>query len=291
MNYQQLPLNVQLTLISNPPSSISLVTHPNVNYTLSSSSPTDINTGQIPQLWVRRGAQINIGIFDQYNASVDLSSLEYLQIVITANPSAITPIITSTVYPPYIRSNISYNAWTQGLQAQATFVLTNVDTDITLYGQNSAEYFMYIQGYTTTGNMITYGGGNCVFYNPAYNVPAPKAAYVSRNAQSTSTNTSILVYPTSQLHTERITVTGSASPRQVVVYNTGLIAGSHVWLRFSTTDTLPIIFEVYDSSLTGNLLVTLQTDQYTLGALVDLVFNGGSFELNDTIIPAAGTYS
>jgi len=291
MFYQQVPLNIQLTLISNPPSSISLVTHPNVNYTLSSSSPTDINTGQIPQLWVRRGAQINVSIFNQYNSSIDLSSLAYLQVVITANPSAITPIITSTVYPPNINSIVSYNAWTQGLQAQATFTLSNVDTDITLYGQNSAQYFMFIQGYTTSGNMITYGGGTCVFYNPAYNVPAPKATYVSFNAQTSSTTATVNVYPTSQLHTERITVTGSGYPRSIIVNTTGLIAGSHIWLRFSTTDTLTIIFNVYDSSILNPILVTLQTDQFTPSALVDLVYNGVYLQLNDTIIPAAGTYS
>ena len=192
MGYEQLPIQVQLTLVSNPP-----------------VTPIDIKTGLPPQLWVRRAAAVQIAVFNQYNASVDLSNLQYLQLVVSSNPNSLTPVITSTVTATYITSIISYQEWIAGNQFQAVFDLSNAQTDISLNGENSAQYWMSIQGLTTAGNMITYGAGYVTFYNPGYNVPAPSGFYVSYNAQSTTTSTTFTVSPASQLHTEWITLGGS----------------------------------------------------------------------------------
>ena len=115
MGYEQLPIQVQLTLVSNPP-----------------VTPVDIQTGLPPQIWVRRAAAVQIAVFNQYNASVDLSNLQYLQLVVSSTPSSLTPVLTSTITAPYITSSISYQEWVAGNQYQAVFDLSNAQTDISL---------------------------------------------------------------------------------------------------------------------------------------------------------------
>jgi len=274
MGYEQLPIQVQLTLVSNPP-----------------VIPVDIQTGLPPQIWVRRAAAVQIAVFNQYNASVDLSNLQYLQLVVSSNPNSLTPVITSTVTATYITSIISYQEWIAGNQFQAVFDLSNAQTDISLNGENSAQYWMSIQGLTTAGNMITYGAGYVTFYNPGYNVPAPSGFYVSYNAQSTTTSTTFTVSPASQLHTEWITLGGSGGNRSCVISGFGLYAGAHVYLRFSTGLAYGITINVYDTTITNPILCTFTSDQYTPAGELHLVWNGNNYQVLDTIIPAAGTLS
>jgi len=274
MPYEQLPIQVQLTLVSNPP-----------------VTPVDIQTGLPPQIWVRRCAAVQVALFNQYNASVDLSNLQYLQLVVSSSPSSVAPVITSTVYAPYIFSPVNYQEWIAGNQYQAVFNLSQAQTDISLYGLDSAQYWMSIQGLTNSGNMITYGAGYVTFYNPGYNVPAPSAFYVSYHAQTTATSSTFTVSPSSNLHTEWITLAGAGGNRSCVVSATAMSPGGHVYLRFSTASAYGITINVYDTSINNPILCTYTSDQYTPAGELHLVWNGTNYQVIDTIIPAAGTLS
>ena len=274
MPYEQLPIQVQLTLVSNPP-----------------VTPIDIQTGLPPQIWVRRCAAVQVALFNQYNASVDLSNLQYLQLVISSSPSSVAPVITSTVYAPYIFSPVNYQEWIAGNQYQAVFNLSQAQTDISLYGLDSAQYWMSIQGLTNSGNMITYGAGYVTFYNPGYNVHAPTGFYVSYHGQTTSNSTLIQVNPTSNLHTEWITFAGAGGIRQCLVSGSYMSAGGHAILRFSSNNALGITVNVYSNSITNPILCTFTSDQFTPAGELHLVFNGTQYQVLDTIIPAAGTLS
>jgi len=246
MPYEQLPIQVQLTLVSNPP-----------------VTPVDIQTGLPPQIWVRRCAAVQVALFNQYNASVDLSNLQYLQLVVSSSPSSVAPVITSTVYAPYIFSPVNYQEWIAGNQYQAVFNLSQAQTDISLYGLDSAQYWMSIQGLTNSGNMITYGAGYVTFYNPGYNVPAPSAFYVSYHAQTTATSSTFTVSPSSNLHTEWITLAGAGGNRSCVVSATAMSPGGHVYLRFSTASAYGITINVYDTSINNPILCTYTSDYVT----------------------------
>jgi len=272
--YQQLPINVQFSLVSNPP-----------------VGPVDVQTGLAPQFWVRRAASVNVSIFDSNNAAVDLSNIVYMQLVFSTSPSAITPSITQTVYQANINSGITYQAWLAGNATQMSFVLSQAATDVSLEGQNSFPYWMELQGLTNTGNFITYGAGYVEFYNPGYNVPAPTGFYVSYHAQVSNSSITFTVSPTSNLDTEWINLYGSPGSRNCVVSGYGLNPGAHVYLRFSTGVAFGVTINVYDTSITNPILCTFTSDQYTPAGELHLVWNGTNYQVLDTIVPAAGTLS
>ena len=112
---------------------------------------------------------------------------------------------------------------------------------------------------------------------------------VSRNAQTSSTSSNVTIAPSSQIHTEKITFTGSTGTRSGVVSSTGLFAGARILIRLTTASSYGITFNIYDTSTSGTLLATFITDQYTLSGAVELGFNGSAFEVNYVIMPANGT--
>ncbi len=273
--YEQVPIRLEADLVSAPP-----------------VAPIDANTGKEIALWAGQSAKIQVGIFDAANVAVDLSNLTYLQLVLQAAQDSLVPIFEQTVEAGDIIPTITRGGWTDGLQQQAEFDLSNAMTDVGLSGMQSAPFWIALIGKTADGAVIVYAAGYITIYNPGYTLPAPNRGIVSRHDQA-SAGGNVTVNPLSQVHTEKITVSGSAGTRKIVVNAAGLIAGAQAFLRFVLPATAGIVLQIYDQATSGDLLATIETqaDGFTPSAICVLSFDGANFDVLWMAIPANGTAS
>jgi hypothetical protein len=259
---------------------------------LTGSSPYDANTGTAPQIYRASNVAFQCAIFDAYNNPVNVANLSQMQLVLQPSPTSLYQSVSITVPSSGFNANYcDWSDWQAGLLENVTFDISAAMSDLSLNGQASAQYWLIVQGTTITNQIITYTAGYITVLNTSWALPPNSSSYVSRHAQNSSNTVPISVVPASQLHTEKIILSGSGSPRTVIVSSAGLFAGAHVWLRFSNSFQTTIVLNIYDMNFPTVILVTAQTDQFTTSVLIDLVFNGSAFEINDTIIPAAGLYS
>ncbi len=110
----------------------------------------------------------------------------------------------------------------------------------------------------------------------------------TRNAQANSSG-DVTVTPLSQIHTERITVTGSAGTRNIVVLSpSGLVAGARIDLVFILSGaTNGTRLKIYALSTAGTLLFDFSRDGDEANAEFILYSNGaGGFDRKEQTIPA-----
>ena len=269
--YEQVPIRLQLSLVSAPP-----------------VSPIDINTGQAPSFWQGENISIQVGIFDAGDVSVDLSNLSFLQCVLSSAPDALSALASVTVLAADIIPTVNWADWLDNMNQQASFVFNGVQTDVGLGGGASQSFWLAVQGQTTAGARITYGAGWVTVYSPGSLIPTPANGFTSFE-ETSNIGGNVLVSPGSQMHTEVITVTGSAGTRKVVLQDPGLQPGAHVWLRFGLPATAGIIFQVFNLSLLGTQLSTIQTasDGSLPSALLEYVFDGSNFRALNYTLPSA----
>lgn len=267
--YQQMPIRLQANLVSAPP----------VN-------PIDANTGLRIKFWRAQGVTVQVGIFDAYGDTVDLSNLEYLQLLVQPTQGSLIPSIVSTVYAADIIPVINSAGWNAGTAAQAAFVLTNADTDLSLDGETEATYWLSLIGRTNGGANIVYAAGPVTIYNPGL-PPQPPVAFVSAHTQTNGGGDSV-VNPTSQVHLEQITFTGSAGIRNVVVQAAGLIKGAKVGVRLVLPSTAGIIVKIYNQALVSTVLATVytQSDGTVPTSRIELWFDGANLQPDFMIQPA-----
>lgn len=271
--YNQMPVRLEATLISAPP-----------------VEPVDANTGLPIAFWRAQGLQVNVGIFAADGSSVDLSNLEYLQLIIQPAFDSLVPSITKTIEAGDIIPVITRANWQAGYAQQAAFVLSKAETDLSLAGALEATYWLMLVGRTTGGANIVYAAGSIRVFNPGSVIPAPPTTpIVSAHEQANGGGNSV-VNPTSQLHIEEITVTGAAETRDVVVMATGLVAGARVSLRFILPATAAINLRIFDQATSGALLTTLvtQADGFLPAARVELWFDGANLKRDFLLQPAFG---
>lgn len=270
--YAQLPIRVQADLVSQPP-----------------VIPVDANTGLPIQFWARQGLAFQVGIFDAALVGVDLSNLSYLQLVLQESQDALVPTVTKTINAGSLVTYITRADWLAGINQNATFILSNAETDVSLGGANEATYWLAIQGRTTAGANIVYAAGPVRIFNPGPGVPAPKTGLVGFHEQD-SAGGNLIVTPDAQIFTEEITVSGAAETRDIVVGVAGLEAGAKVGVRFILPATAGIIHRIFDQSLAGDLLATINSDPdgFTPAAKVNLFFDGANLKRDTLIIPAFG---
>jgi hypothetical protein len=269
--YNQLPIRLEADLISSPP-----------------VAPIDANTGLQIQFWARQGIVVQCAVFDNTGACVDLSNLTYAQLVIQPAADSLVPSVVKTVLAGAIIPTITRANWDAGIAAQVTFTLSNAETDLSLSGGLSAPYWIQFQGQTTAGANIVYAAGPITVFTPG-SLPASSTGFVSHHAQSNGGG-NMVVTPTSQVHTEVITITGSAGTRQVVVGAAGLDAGARIGLKFVLPATAGINLQVYDQATSGPLLTTVTSDSsgFTPTAKANLFFDGANLQRDELIIPAFG---
>ena len=104
------------------------------------------------------------------------------------------------------------------------------------------------------------------------------------NGQTNSTGNTT-VTPASQLHTESITFTGSASTRNVIIETTGLDCGAriNVLCHFSCSDGTVIVLK----NTNGTILNTFTKSGAEPNALFKVESTGwGGLKMNEATIPA-----
>lgn len=258
--YSQAPILLGAVLVSNPP-----------------VDPVDDNTGLPPRFWRANQIAIDFAVFDAAEVPVDLSNLTYLQLSLYESPTAPTPLVEKTVLAAAITPTINRADWLAGLARNARFLLSNAQTDLGLGGAAQKDFWLVVFGRTTGGANIVYVGGYVTVFNAAYALPAPSKGYVSREAIANGGGNSV-VTPTAQIHTAAVTISGGASTRKLIVGAAGLEAGAKVFLRFTLPAVDAIIVQVYDQSLAGALLATINTsaDGFLPNALLVLDFDGAN---------------
>lgn len=271
--YYQMPIRLQASMISAPP-----------------VPPIDANTGLTIKFWRSQGISVQVGIFDNMGQAVDLSNLEYIQLILQESQSSLVPTVTKTVYAGSIIPVISWDEWEAGTAQQAIFTLSDAETDLSLNGAQEANYWIVLTGRTTGGANIVYTAGAVVVYNPAYSIPAPPTTPIVSAHEQANGGGNSQVLPASQLHFEEITVSGSAGTRDIVVMATGLVPGARVSLRFKLPAVAGINLRVFDQAISGPLLTTITTtnDGFMPTARVELWYDGANLQRDFLIIPAFG---
>lgn len=269
--FEQTPILLLADIISQPP-----------------VEPVDANTNQPIRFWRGNGISVAVGIFDSDGVAVDLSNLLYLQMVLKKTPLSPAVLATVVVEAADIIPTVSRAEFLAGENQQATFVFTAAQTDQGLEGGTEAPFWLALQGKTSGGVPITYAAGYITIYNPGSSIPAPVPGLVSWHEQDSDSSDTVLVEPTSQIHTEEITASGSPETRDVVIQAINLYPGAQVRLRFVLPATDGLIFAIYDQSVEGTLLYTLTCDDTgaTPTALIELVFDGTDFRVLQTVLPA-----
>lgn len=271
--YNQMPVRLEATLISAPP-----------------VEPVDANTGQPIAFWRAQGLQVLVAIWAADGSSVDLSNLEYLQLIIQPAFDSLVPSITKTIEAGDIIPVITRANWNAGNAQQASFVLSKAETDLGLSGALQAPYWLILAGHTTDNANIIYAAGAIRVFNPGSAIPAPPTTPIVSAHEQTNGGGSSVVTPTSQNHLEEITVEGAAETRDIVVMATGLVEGAIVRLRFVLPATAGINLRVFDQATSGTLLATIttQVDGFLPAARMQLWFDGASLKRDFLLMPAFG---
>lgn len=246
--YQQVPIRLQASLVSNPP-----------------VTPVDANTGETPKFWRGQNVGVQFGGFDANGYPLTLSNLSYLQLTVWDGEDASFPLITKTVLAADITPQITTQGWAAGLQSNATFSLTKAETDLALGGESSKDFWLVVEGFTTASpsERIVYIAGTVTVYNAGSQLPLPPFGYVSRDEQTLSTG-DITVSPTSLDHTEFLTVNGDARTSNVILSVNGITDGAICRLSWALPATADIVFNVKNATVSGTTLTTFTTGPFTI---------------------------
>ena len=239
--YEQIPIRLQVSLASAPP-----------------VPPVDANTGSAPQFWRAQNVGIQVGIFDAFGNSVDLSNLSYLQLTLQQAPDSLQPLFSSQVPSASIYDTITSQGWEAGTEYQALFSLTPSQTDVSLGGLPQAQFWMILSGQTAGGNFIVYSAGWVTVFNASSALPFPAHGLTSRNAQTTDSG-DFTVTPLSQLHKEIVTVGGAARTVNGILGIAGVQDGAELTLVFLLTSTPGINLNLRSGQLSNPVISQLST--------------------------------
>lgn len=276
VTYSQKPIRLQLSVVSNPPAPL-----------------VDANTGAAPRFWRGYPVSVQVGMFDADNNPVDLSDVTQLQLILMAGQLSPVSVASIPVLAANITPGIAWEDWQQGVDQNASFLVTGADSDQSLGGSTSAEYWMAIVGLFEDGTSIVYGAGNVEIYNPGNSLPFPAPGLVSFNEQEINGSSVFTIAPGSQIHVEEVGVGNTPGRSKGVVTAVGLIPGARVSVRFNLPAIAGTEIDLYDQSLSGSELFSAYSDPsgYTPTALFDLYFDGTNFKRLSSTIPANGQQS
>jgi len=240
--YQQIPIRLEASLVSNPP-----------------VPPIDLNTGISPKFWRAQDIAVSVGIFDAFGASVDLSNVAFLTLTIQTAPDSIVPLIAETINAGAgIIPTITRAGWINGMQQQATFLLSAAQTDLGLDGTNSKTFWMLLAGVTMAGDKLVYAAGYVTFYNPGSTLAIPPYGYVSR-AESVNSSGNTAIVPGSFNHTHFVTINGAARTTQIILSIAQMEDGAVLRLYLNLPATANIIISVVNAAANGTQLSTITT--------------------------------
>lgn len=266
--YEQTPIRLQATLV-NPP----------VN-------PLDANTGAQPRFWRRSNVSIAVGIFDAFDVPVDLTNLTKLQLFLFKTEEDLVPLVTKEVLAAAIYPLITALGWAQGTQQNATFALTQGDTDQSLGGGSQSDFWMVLNGVSASGEIL-YCAGPCTIFNAANALPASALPTPSFHRQTNSAGDST-VTPTSNLHTEEVTIAGAGSrTSNIIVGQAGLSAGALIELLLLAPGAAAAIdVQIFVGSLLGPNPFAFNTSGGTTRCLFRFYFDGVNLQPLEQVNPA-----
>jgi hypothetical protein len=197
--------------------------------TLAGASPgqaVDQNTGSAPALWRGSSVAVQVGVFDADGIPIDLSNLAFLKLLLFKTPDDLVALFEKTLTADYIGA-VSSVGWAAGTEQNATFSLSPSDTDQSLGGGAFSDFWLVLEGITTSGNVIIYSAGPASINNAGLALPASNMTTPSQHAQTNYAGNSSVV-PSSNLHTEIVSIGGSARTSKIIVTQTGLSPGARV---------------------------------------------------------------
>ncbi len=271
--YEQTPIRLRVDLVGPPP-----------------VYPIDQNTGQAPRFWRCSTVGMAVGIFDASGDPVDLTNLAVsgkLQLLLFKDQLALAPLWTLEVDGPDLIPTIGVNGWENGTEQQAVFPLTKALTDQALGGGTQADFWLVLNGITDDGDPILYAAGPCTIYNAALSLPVQQNVSPSFHEQDLDIGNANVV-PTSDLHTEVITVGGDgARTSNVILGSTGLTAGAILTvLLLAPAAEAAIDIQFFVGSLAGANPFAFNTDGGTTRALFRFYFDGTTLQPLEQTNPA-----
>lgn len=252
--YEQIPIRLALNLTSNPP-----------------VAPVDDNTGLAPRFWCGQTVAFQGGIFDPDGNPVDLSNLQYVQVVLQKAADSLTALVVKQIDAADLEDTITIGGWKDGSEQNFSALFDKADTGQALNGETEAEFWLIIQGLTDDDAPIIYGAGPVTIYQPGSSVPATSPTLVSRHAQTNGSGTST-VTPTSQVHTEVLTVNGAARTSTIILGIIGVQDGAQLNVMVILPGTADITLNFKNATTGGTQLSTLTTGT-VLQALLEYYFN------------------
>lgn len=239
--YQQIPLRLQVSTVSNPP-----------------VAPVDTNTGLTPQVWRGQTAAFAVGVFDADGNAVDLTNLAYMQMILQAEQGSTVPLAVVQVDAADITDDLTVGPWLAGTAQNAIFEFTAADLDQGLGAATSKDFWIILVGYTGAGAPLIYGAGALSIYNAGSSLPARVPTLTSLHKQTTAAG-NVTVTPTSQLHTEIVTVDGDARTSGIILGISGAQAGAQLFLILNLPSTADIVMEVHSNLISNPVISTMQT--------------------------------
>lgn len=222
-------------------------------------SPYDANTGTTPRMWRASSVAFQCAIFDAYNNPVNIANLTSMQLVLQPNANSLVQSLAVTVpSSSFDTTYCDWADWQAGLLQNVTFDISAAMADLSLNAQASAQYWLVVQGISSTNQVITYTAGYITVINTSWAIPVPPQLYTSENEQTNiGGNTS--VFPTTSNHTEIITVTGVARTSNIYISTSGAVSGANVKIVLLLPSTPNIVLNIYNASVTNVLLTSITT--------------------------------
>lgn len=242
----------------------------------------DEATGGVPVLWRGQALRLRVGVFQGPTALglTDVTSVTATLMKTPTEPVAAASRSSTTVTPTFRVAD-----WLSEDAQHVTIDFTAADLDVGLGAQNSAFYWLAIQGLTSTGAVITLAAGGVDIRVPALQLPLPPWGYVSYEAQANSSGNSSLT-PTSFQHTAALTFTGAAGTRLVVLPTVGMNPGARISLLCVLPATPGVVVDVRNGTLSGTSLSLVTTDTFVRSAAFDYYFDGAAWQPFRHTIPA-----
>lgn len=267
--FSQIPIRCRLSIVSNPP-----------------AYPIDDNTGEAPSFWRSQDVAIQVGIFDASNDAIDLANIDTIQLTFRPSQGSAYYYVSTTVTASSIIPLISYSGWSAGTQQQVTFFLSPAETDFPTDGGSSAQVWMEIRAYTSTGTSVVYGAGYVTVNNSGIAVPPlTSIQVVSYHAMTNSAGDSTIT-PIRQIHTEKLTISGDARTSQIIVANYNSFAGARVNVSVAVPATPGITLEFYSVDNTDAPIATFNSDVVAYDLSLGLFFDGSAWNVESAIAPA-----
>jgi hypothetical protein len=254
MIYQQIPLRLQLSIVSSPP-----------------VQPIDANTGTTPKIWRANTIAIALGLFDASNVGIDLTNLSYLQVSLWDSQSAPLPLVTKQINAGSITSPITIGAWNAGTAQNALAVFSSAETDQGLDGATEADFWLTVTGYTSGNAPLIYGAGTFTIVNAGAQLPVQAQGITALHKQTTTAGNAT-VTPTAPIHTEVVTVTGIARTSSILLAISAAQAGAKINLTLILPATAGIVLNIR-SNLVGNPIISTVTTGTVLQALLTYYYD------------------